>query len=35
MDVYLDGETIEHYKIYSRIPDYYLLEGGEWTKIEI
>lgn len=35
MDVYLDGETIEHYKIYSRIPDYYMLEGGEWTKIEI
>ena len=35
MDVYLDSETIEHYKIYSRIPDYYMLEGEEWTKIEI
>lgn len=35
MDFYLDGETVEHYMIYSRIPDYYQLEGGEWTKIEL
>ena len=35
MDVYLDSETIEHYRIYTRNPDYYQLEGEEWTKIKI
>lgn len=35
MDFYLDGETVEHYKIYSRIPDYYILNGNDKTKIEL
>ena len=35
MDFYIDGETIEHYMIYTRNPDYYILNGEDKTKIEL
>lgn len=34
IDFWLDGDTIEHYKIYSRIPYYYLIENDELIKLE-
>jgi len=35
MDFWLDNETCERYMIYTRNPDYYLLNGDDKTKIEL
>lgn len=35
MDFWLDNETCEHYMIYTRNPDYYILNGEDKTKIEL
>lgn len=34
MDFYLDRETIEKYKIYTKNKEYYILENDEWVSLK-
>ena len=32
IDFYLDSETIEKYKIYTKFKNYYILENDDWVS---